>query len=321
MNILITSAGQRVSLINAFKTELKQIFQSGLVMTTDLNPSLSPACHISDKSFKVLPVNHKDYIQNLKSLCLDNQIKVVIPTIDTELQILADSKTEFLEAGINVLVSEKEFVSQCRDKRLSNKFFLSKNIDIPEQFSPENYKFPVFIKPKDGSLSKGIAVVYNETELKKLDIYNENIMMMEFINPSTYSEFTVDTYYDRCSVLQCLVPRKRIQVRTGEVSKAVTLKNQVYHVLKEKLSTINGARGCLTIQVFYSESDNKLIGIEINPRFGGGYPLSYLAGANYPRFIIDEYFLNETLSFYEAWEDNLLMLRYDAEVIINDFKE
>lgn len=321
MNILITSAGQRVSLVNAFKSELKKVFPTGLVMTTDLNPPLSPACYISDKYFKVLPVNHKDYIQNLKSLCLDNQIKVIVPTIDTELQILADSKKEFLESGINIVVSEKEFVSHCRDKRLSNNFFLSKNIDIPEQFSPEQYKFPVFIKPKDGSLSKGIAVAYNETELKRLDIYNENIMMMEFINPSLYSEFTVDAYYDRYSVLKCLVPRKRIQVRAGEVSKALTRKNQVYITLKEKFSTINGARGCLTIQVFYSESDNKLIGIEINPRFGGGYPLSYLAGANYPKFIIEEYLLNKTLSFHESWEDNLLMLRYDAEVIVNDFKE
>jgi carbamoyl-phosphate synthase large subunit len=321
MNILITSAGQRVSLVNAFKVELKKVFPTGLVMTTDLNPPLSPACRISDKYFKVLPVNHKDYIQNLKSLCLDNRIKVVVPTIDTELQILADSKKEFLESGINIVVSEKEFVSQCRDKRLSNKFFLSKNIDIPEQFSPEHYKFPVFIKPKDGSLSRGIEVAYNEKELNRLDIYNENIMMMEFINPSLFSEFTVDAYYDRCSVLKCLVPRKRIQVRAGEVIKALTLKKQVYHVLKEKLSTINGAIGCLTIQVFYSESANQLIGIEINPRFGGGYPLSYLAGANYPKFIIDEYIYSKKLTFFDSWESNLLMLRYDAEILVNDFKE
>jgi carbamoyl-phosphate synthase large subunit len=320
-NILITSAGQRVSLVRAFQNELKKLKPSALVFTTDLNPKLSPACQISDRYFQVLPVTHENYISDLLYICLANSVKIVVPTIDTELQTLANHKEDFLAQGIEIIVSEKDLIKKCRDKRLTNQLFNEKSIAIPIQYTVDNYKFPVFIKPIDGSLSKGIGIARSKDDLSNYDINNERIMLMEYVAPSLYSEYTVDAYYDRTSQLKCLVPRKRIQVRAGEVSKALTQKNQVYHELVKKLAYLQGAMGCLTIQVFYSETNKNLLGIEINPRFGGGYPLSYVAGANYPKYILQEYLLEQPMSFNEDWDNNLLMLRYDAEVIVNDYKE
>jgi len=86
------------------------------------------------------------------------------------------------------------------------------------------------------------------------------------------------------------------------------------------LQHIAGARGCLTIQVFLHKTEDKILGIEINPRFGGGYPLSYLAGANYSQWAIREYLLNQKIEEFAAWSDNLLMLRYDAEVLVHNYE-
>ena len=61
-----------------------------------------------------------------------------------------------------------------------------------------------------------------------------------------------------------------------------------------------------------------IIGIEINPRFGGGYPFSLNAGANFPEFIIREYILNEQIEYFDKWKDNCLNIRYENEIIIND---
>lgn len=321
MNILITSAGQRVSLIKAFQNELKKMELSALVFTTDLNPKLSPACQIADHFFQVVPVTHENYISDLLYICLANSVNIVVPTIDTELQALANHKEEFAAHGVNIIVSEKDLITRCRDKRLTNLLFNEKSIAIPIQYTVDNYKLPVFIKPIDGSLSKGIGIARSEDDLTNHDIYKDKIMLMEYIDPSEYSEYTVDAYYDKSSHLKCMVPRKRLQVRAGEVSKALTQKNQVYHELTNKLAYLKGAIGCLTIQVFYSETNKNLIGIEINPRFGGGYPLSYLAGANYPKYILQEYLLEQSIPFIENWKDNLLMLRYDAEILVNDYKE
>jgi carbamoyl-phosphate synthase large subunit len=85
-------------------------------------------------------------------------------------------------------------------------------------------------------------------------------------------------------------------------------------------SKCKGFKGCITLQVFRKNGTNELTGIEINPRFGGGYPLSYSAGANYPGYLIKEYLLNEKIEFYDEWISDLLMLRYDDEIIIYDYK-
>ena len=144
-------------------------------------------------------------------------------------------------------------------------------------------------------------------------------MYMEYISAEEYDEFTVDCYYDKNSVLKCVVPRKRIVVRAGEVNKGVTVKNIIVDEFQKKLAKIKGAKGCLTIQVFLHKTKDIIKGIEINPRFGGGYPLTYLSGANYTKWIIDEYLLDKKIKNFDAWEEDLLMLRYDDEVLVSNY--
>ena len=121
--------------------------------------------------------------------------------------------------------------------------------------------------------------------------------------------------------LKCVVPRKRIEIRSGEVNKGKTEKNSLIEYVKEKLGILDGARGCLTAQFFKHKKIKKIIGIEINPRFGGGFPLSYAAGANYPKWIIEEYILGKEIKYFKDWDDKLLMLRYDKELFIKNSNE
>lgn len=321
MNILITSAGQRVSLVQAFQKELKQYFPDSKVFTVDLNPILAPACHVSDGYFQVSRVTDENYIPSLLKLCLKQNIKLVVPTIDTELLILSQYKADFAEKGIILLVSDFSFITKCRDKRLTNDLFDHYGINIPKQYAKDNLKFPVFAKPCDGSLSKGIFTAYSYSDITAEHLNNEKLMFMQYISPEEYDEFTVDCYFDRSSNLKCVVPRKRIFVRAGEINKGVTKKNKIVNEFKNKLKFIDGAIGCLTVQVFCHKHTEEILGIEINPRFGGGYPLSYLAGANYPQWCIKEYLLNESIEDFDDWENNLLMLRYDAEVLVHDYEK
>ena len=117
------------------------------------------------------------------------------------------------------------------------------------------------------------------------------------------------------------MPRKRIEVRDGEVEKGKTEKNILVDFIKKKLPHIKGAQGCLTAQFFKHMTTDRILGIEINPRFGGGYPLSYYAGANFPKWIIQEYLLNQSITPNDDWEDNLLMLRYSKEILIHNSNE
>lgn len=320
-NILITSAGQRVSLVKAFQKEIVNIIPESKIYTVDLNPILAPACHVSDGYRKVEKVSHPNYVAALITICKEWGISIIIPTIDTELLILAENKELFLKEGITPVVSGLDFVKACRDKRIINNFFIENNIEVPKKIDKDNPTFPLFIKPYDGSLSKDIFLIKEQSDFIDYHFSNPKLMFMEYIDHSEHDEYTVDTYYDKDGNLKCIVPRKRIFVRAGEINKGVTHKNEIVDYVKERLSHIDGAIGCLTIQFFYNCKTKKIIGIEINPRFGGGYPLSYLAGANYPKFIIEEYILEKKIEYFDGWENNLLMLRYDNEVLVKNYEE
>jgi carbamoyl-phosphate synthase large subunit len=321
MNILITSAGQRVSLVRAFQNEIKKKRAGGKVYTVDMNPNLAPACIVSDGSKKVTSVLDSNYITNLISICKTWNVSIVVPTIDTELLVLAQNKALFASNGIKVIVSDLEFIKICRNKNNTNIFFDSKGIEVPLPVKKDKPTFPLFIKPYDGSLSKDIYLINSKEELTEYHLTNEKLMFMEYIDPEIYDEYTIDAYYDKSHLLKCAVPRKRIAVRSGEISKGVTLKNYLVDFLFKKLSKIDGAIGCLTIQVFFNKDIQRVVGIEINPRFGGGYPLSYLAGANYPKWILEEHLFDEEIKDNTDWEENLLMLRYDDEVLIHNYEE
>ncbi|WP_308991969.1 ATP-grasp domain-containing protein [Mariniflexile litorale] len=321
MNILITSAGRRVSLVKAFQKELKTLIPEGKVMTTDFNISLSSACRVSDGAFQLPLVTDSDYLNLLINVCLQNNIKLIIPTIDTELLLLAQNKQLLIKNGITPIVASHDFINICRDKRQMSSFFIENNIKVAKEYSKYDYKLPLFIKPFNGSRSVDTFIINSHEDLTEYHFKNENLMFLEYLDHSKYEEFTCDLYYDKNHYLKSVVPRQRIEVRDGEVNKGITKRNVLVDYIKEHLSYIDGAIGCLTAQFFKHLSKDKIYGIEINARFGGGFPLAYAAGANYPKWIIEEYLFNKDIAFYDAWEDNLLMLRYDNEVLVHDYKE
>lgn len=316
-NILITSAGRRVELVQAFQEQALALNSDSKVFAIDLQPKLSAACKIADHYDQCPRVTDQTYLEYLLSYCLKNKIGLVIPTIDTELELLANEKEKFMHHGINLCVSSTKIIQTCRDKRKTGILFFKHRISYPEIYKIDNIKFPCFAKPYNGSCSIGARAIPNKDALTAEVLNDQDMIFMELIDKS-YVEYTIDAYYDKTSHLKCIVPRKRIEVRAGEVSKGITKNNTIYADIIEKINFIDGAFGCLTIQVFVNEETNQYIGLEINPRFGGGYPLSYAAGANYPNWLIKEYLLEQKIPFFDSWQNNLLMLRYDAKILTHE---
>lgn len=315
-NILITSAGKRVTLTKQFQETLKRFLPEAKVFTTEMNPSMAPAGIVSDGCISVPRVTAPDYIEKLLTICKEKEIRIIVPTIDTELLVLAENIKLFQENGIEPMVSELSFIQACRDKRNTGAFLNQHGIRVPNPIDKYHPTFPLFAKPYDGSLSKDLYVVKSQEELTSEILNHPKLIFMEYIDKQEYKEFTVDMYYGKDNRVKAIVPRERVEIRAGEINKGFTRKNYLVQFLKERLSYLPGVIGCICIQLFYRDSDDDVVGIEINPRFGGGYPLSYYAGANYPEYIIREYLLNETLEYTESWLDNTLMLRYDSEVIV-----
>jgi carbamoyl-phosphate synthase large subunit len=319
-NILITSAGTRVSLVNIFKTELQLLFPDAKVLTTDLNPEFAPACRVSDGYFKVPPVLDDKYIPSLLKIAKANNVGLIIPTIDTCLLKMSENVEKFNENNISILVSDTSLVKKFNDKKLTNEFFESKNIAVAKLFSKTDYELPLYIKPIDGSSSIDNFIIRLNDELHHYHFRNEKLLFFEYLDHDKHTEFTIDMYFDINSKLKSLVPRQRLEVRQGEVKKGITKDAFFNSIIWDIFKDIKGLRGCITLQIFVNHSTNKIYGIEVNPRFGGGFPLSYLAGANYPKWIIQEYLVGDVeIPEFHNWQKNLLMLRYDGEVLIPNF--
>ena len=315
-NIIITSAGQRVSLVNDFQETLRRFFPDGKVYTTDMNPRLAPAAYVSDGCFEVPRCTSEDYIESLLAICLSNDIGLIVPTIDTELAVLAANRDVFIKQGIYVSVSDYDFVMMCRDKRNTGAFFEKNGIRVPKPIDKYHPTFPLFAKPYDGSLSTNLHYIKTAEELTDEIMNDPKLLFMECIDKEKYKEYTVDMYYGRDHRVKCIVPRERIKIRAGEINKGLTEKNPLTSYLFERLETIEGCVGCICIQLFLNPETDDVVGIEINPRFGGGYPQTYAAGGNYPDYLIREYFLGDEIDYFDGWKDHLLMLRYDDAVYV-----
>jgi carbamoyl-phosphate synthase large subunit len=314
-DILILSAGRRVSLVRLFR---EAAAQRGLtVATADMRPLMSSACQDSGDWFELPDVRSADYSSILEDYCRSAGVRLLVPTIDTELPLLAQLKDRFAGFGCMIAVSELDLINHCADKRLTGVLFEAMGLKMPRQMNVEALSYPLIVKPYDGSLSVGISVLRDPAELTPAHLNNPRNMFCQYLEPADYQEFTCDAYFDKEGQIRCVVPRMRIEVRGGEVAKGQAVRNEIVPFLFNHLRQLPGAIGCLTIQIMRHRTSGDMFLIEVNARFGGGYPLTAQAGGCYHKWLIDEYILGRNVIDYDGWQDRLLMLRYDAEIFVD----
>jgi carbamoyl-phosphate synthase large subunit len=296
LNILFSCIGRRVSLLNSFRKAAKELKISACLIGTDIT-ELSSAMQLCDKTFLVKPIKHPRYISQLLSIVKNNNVKLLIPTVDLDLKLLAKNKPRFTAIGCRVLVSSMQVVDICQDKRKTYRFMLKNGFDTPLTISART----------------AIRKSKQKAENTRLN-WPPNCIVQEFIKGT---EFTCDVYVDFSMKVRCVVPRKRIEIRAGEVSKSQIIKNgNIMHQAAEVVTKLGAGPGVITLQLFLTD-DGRVKFIEINPRFGGGVPLSIKAGANFPKWILRE-ILGEKINIrFNGFKDKLIMTRYDAEVWID----
>lgn len=315
MNILFTSSGRRLSLLQQFKKTFIQYGINGSIITADLRLT-APTAFISDKHYIVPRVTDPNYMTRLKEICRNEKIDMIIPLIDTELMVLSENQEGFEEIGVKLLVSSKELNEMAGDKIKTYQFFRERNISTPKVFTEDEinnkqYQFPLLIKPLDGSSSVGVTKINNEKELQFFKDYIPNAMIQEFVSGT---EYTVDVMLDFNGNIRTVVPRLRIETRAGEVSKGVTKKDDdIIAAVQRVVNLLPGPVGCITLQCF-KKNDGEITFIEINPRFGGGIPLSIEAGANFPLWVLQMCSGENFTEGDYSWRENLTMLRYDDAI-------
>lgn len=319
INVLILSAGRRVELVKCFKEAAKLAEVNSKIVTADLS-NTAPAIYFGDKNYIIPRIGSDKYILTIIDICNKEDVKLIVPTIDTELLILAENKNLIEDkTKAKVLVSDEKVIKICRDKINTNRFFEENGFGVPKKISQEELcikelKFPLFIKPLNGSSSINAFKVNNLKELSFFNEYIENPIIQKFIEGD---EYTIDVFLDFEANPITIVPRKRLATRGGEVSKGLVVKDkELIEEIKKVIQKLKPI-GHITIQCMKTKDGIKFI--EINPRFGGGAPISIKVGANSPLNLY-KLLKGEILDYNEDYKDNILALRFDEAIFLDEGK-
>lgn len=320
LNILILSAGRRVELVQCFKAAAQRLNITSAIVAADCSDT-APALYFADKAVNLPRISDPNYIDEIINVSNAEKISLIIPTIDTDLLLLSENK-EYIEANSNarVLISGARVVNICRDKEKTQEFLELNGFNIPRMYTEmdidsSDLPFPLFIKPKSGSSSVNIFKVHNQEELNTyLQIVDEPIVQ-DYISGE---EYTIDAFLDFRGNIITIVPRLRIATRSGEIAKGKIVKDPTIIENVRELLEILKPIGHITVQLM--KTNKGIEYIEINPRFGGGAPMSIKSGADSCENLY-RLLMGEELVYNENYRDQTLFLRYDSSIALNEAME
>lgn len=305
LRLLFTSAGRRAYLIRYFQDALKG---NGMVFAANSSP-VSTALQAADKAIVTPLIYDEAYIPFLLRFCREQKIDALMSLFDIDLPVLAAHKAEFAEIGTRVLVSDPELIGICNDKWKTAQFLKENGFpliptwldlqEVQEAFHRCEVDYPLIVKPRWGMGSLSIFTADNEEELR---IFYEKVRREIFHSYLKYEsafdmehcvliqkkiagqEYGLDNINDLDGRYRATILRKKLAMRSGETDCAEIVEDPQLQVLARKLAELTAHVGLMDVDLIVADGVPYIL--EMNARFGGGYPFSHLAGADMPAAIV-----------------------------------
>ena len=317
MNILVLSCGTRNKIIQYFKRELNG---AGKVIATDMSPN-APALYEADVHYIVPRMTAPGYLDVIYDICRKEQVTGVLSLIDPELSLLALHEEEFHALGVTVIGSFYDLCERTLDKWQMFCWLKEHGYACAESYIDREafygdvragkINYPVFVKPIRGSASLAISKVQDQETVDLLFEHADDLMIQEYLKGQ---EIGADCYIDMISgELISVFTKKKLVMRAGETDKSISFKDPELFALIERFVKEAGFRGQIDIDIF--ECEGKYYISEVNPRFGGGYPHAYEAGANHMKYIVNNLQGKVNEPQIGEYESGVIMMKY-SEIMI-----
>jgi len=336
MNILLTCAGRRNYLVNYFKEVLKG---RGLVVAADMSAA-APAMQEADHAVCVPSIYSDDYIPSLLEVCKSLQIDAVISLNDLELPILAIHADKFRRNGVLVIVSDYSVVDICFDKWKTYQFLSDRGIATPRTWLDldeainaihcGDLALPVVIKPRWGSASIGVEMAETLDELRLLYEVVRLKVGRSILAPASSrargaeviiqerldgEEYGVDIVNDLEGEFYGAFAKRKLGMRAGETDRAISVMDRELSAVAESVARSLRHIGNLDCDFFRSR--NRIYVLEMNARFGGGYPFTHEAGANVCGLIVSWLSQEEPCHSYVNFREGLMYAKADRMIRID----
>lgn len=311
INILMLGGAKRVSVatkiaLMAYRMELR-----ANLFSWELSPVL-PIASVAE----IVPGarwSDPDILEKLHKVVTEKKIDIIIPFVDGAIGVTAAYIEKY--GNVRAPLGSYDSVNAMFDKCIAACRFEEAGLPIPDTYSADNHRFPMIAKPRCGSASSGILIIHNEEEFNKIRNSCSDYLLQQYIPDA--EEITVDCYRSREGEIIAVVPRIRLEVLAGEVTRTRTIRdNEIDAVCRKALEALD-LKGAVTIQFLRDRKDSRLKLMEINPRLGGGVVCSIHAGANFPEFILSDA-IGLKMEPCTNWRENVEIVRYMQEVVFEN---
>ena len=308
--VLFTCAGQRVDIVTAFRRA------GATTIAADVDP-LAPALYHADRRAIVPRVDDPSYVDALRDLVELHDVRLVVPLTDLDHLVLADSRDRL--SGAVALVPEPESIRRCADKYVAHLFFEELGIGTPPTWLPDalpdELRFPVLVKARRGFGSRHIYRAADRAELEFFLGYTNVDSMVQ--SQCLGEEFSVDVFCDLDGRCLAAIPRTMIESKGGESIKGMTIADADLIEHGRRVSEALRIIGPANVQCF-REPDGRLEVTDVNPRFGGGFPLPTAAGSRYPELALALANGERPEPRLGEFREGVVMTRYFSQVILED---
>jgi len=336
MNVMLTCVGRRNYLVRFFQEALNG---RGQVFAADASRD-APALRQADRSFILPASNQPAYIDTLLTLCRKHNVLLLVSLNDLELPLLARHSASFRKVGTIPVISSPEVVDLCFDKWSTFNFLKSSNLEAPttylsladahEALTRGDITFPLVVKPRWGTASIGIQYPDDDEELEldyALAKKRHARTILREINATDPDrciliqerlcgpEFGLDVINDLEGHYVCTLVKQKVGMRAGETDRAKTVKSTCLERVGERIGRKLGHIGVLDCDAIVTE--DRCCVLDMNPRFGGGYPFSQIAGANLPAVLLAWANGERPDPHWLTVRPNIMASKYDDLVVVD----